>query len=72
MTAAGRAHDSTRQEGHGLVARFRTWAGIALAGALCVSLAGCSSTGGKRAEDARKAAAAHGRAAVDTPAGPSR
>ncbi|MEU3286326.1 sugar ABC transporter substrate-binding protein [Streptomyces longwoodensis] len=49
------------------MARFRTWAGIALAGALCVSLAGCSSTGGKRAEDARKAAAAHGRAAVDTP-----
>ncbi|MGW1721890.1 sugar ABC transporter substrate-binding protein [Streptomyces sp. NPDC002306] len=49
------------------MARFRTWAGIALAGALCVSLAGCSSTGGKRAEDARKAAAAQGRAAVNTP-----
>jgi len=49
------------------VARFRTWAGIAVAGALCVSLAGCSSTGGKRAEDARKAASAQGRAAVDTP-----
>ncbi|MFF3499539.1 sugar ABC transporter substrate-binding protein [Streptomyces sp. NPDC003247] len=49
------------------MARFRTWAGIALAGALCVSLAGCSSTGGKRAEDARKAAAAEGKAAVDTP-----
>ncbi|MFJ4621980.1 sugar ABC transporter substrate-binding protein [Streptomyces sp. NPDC088812] len=49
------------------MARFRTWAGIALAGALCVSLAGCSSTGGKRAEDARKAAAAGGKAAVDTP-----
>lgn len=48
------------------MARFRTWAGIALAGALCVSLAGCSSTGGKRAEDARKAAAAQGRA-VNTP-----
>jgi simple sugar transport system substrate-binding protein len=32
-----------------------------------VSLAGCSSTGGKRAEDARKAAAAQGRAAVNTP-----
>ncbi|TQJ56624.1 sugar ABC transporter substrate-binding protein [Streptomyces sp. NBC_00080] len=49
------------------MARFRTWAGIALAGALTVSLAGCSATGGKRAEDARKAAAAHGGAAVDTP-----
>ncbi|MEV5433070.1 sugar ABC transporter substrate-binding protein [Streptomyces sp. NPDC052701] len=49
------------------MARFRTWVGIAVAGALCVSLAGCSSTGGKRAEDARKAAAARGRAAVDTP-----
>jgi simple sugar transport system substrate-binding protein len=32
-----------------------------------VSLAACSSTGGKRAEDARKAAAAQGRAAVNTP-----
>ncbi|GAQ50778.1 sugar ABC transporter substrate-binding protein [Streptomyces acidiscabies] len=49
------------------MARFRTWAGIAVAGALCVSLAGCSSTGGKRAEDARKAASAQGRAAVNTP-----
>ncbi|MCM1974650.1 sugar ABC transporter substrate-binding protein [Streptomyces sp. G1] len=49
------------------MARLRTWAGIALAGALTVSLAGCSDTGGKRAEDARKAAAAQGRAAVDTP-----
>ncbi|MGV9452959.1 sugar ABC transporter substrate-binding protein [Streptomyces sp. NPDC003635] len=49
------------------MARLRTWAGIALAGALCVSLAGCSSTGGKRAEDAREAAAAQGRAAVNTP-----
>ncbi|MFF9813579.1 sugar ABC transporter substrate-binding protein [Streptomyces sp. NPDC014006] len=49
------------------MARFRTWAGIALAGALCVSLSACSSTGGKRAEDARKAAAAQGRAAVNTP-----
>nr|WP_223189357.1 sugar ABC transporter substrate-binding protein [Streptomyces sp. TRM68416] len=46
---------------------MRTWAGIALAGALCVSVAGCSSTGGKRAEDARKAAAAQGKAAVNTP-----
>ncbi|WP_419667763.1 sugar ABC transporter substrate-binding protein [Streptomyces sp. 2-1] len=49
------------------MARFRTWVGIAVAGALGVSLAGCSSTGGKRAEDARKAASAQGRAAVDTP-----
>jgi simple sugar transport system substrate-binding protein len=32
-----------------------------------MSLAGCSSTGGKRAEDARKAAAAQGGAAVNTP-----
>ncbi|MGC0328708.1 simple sugar transport system substrate-binding protein [Streptomyces sp. SAI-170] len=49
------------------MARFRTWAGIALAGALSVSLVACSSTGGKRAEDARKAAAERGRAAVSTP-----
>ncbi|MBQ0825497.1 sugar ABC transporter substrate-binding protein [Streptomyces tagetis] len=49
------------------MARFRTWVGIALAGTLTLSLAGCSSAGGKRAEDARKAAAAGGRAAVDTP-----
>jgi len=49
------------------VARIRIWATIALAGVLGVSLAGCSSHGGKRAEDARKAAAAQGRAAVDTP-----
>ncbi|MGW3662124.1 sugar ABC transporter substrate-binding protein [Streptomyces sp. NPDC005141] len=49
------------------MARTRTWVTIALAGALTVSLAGCSSTGGKRAEDARKAAEAHGRAVVDTP-----
>jgi len=55
------------QEGHGFVARFRTWVGIAVAGALGASLAGCSSTGGKRAEDAREAASAQGRAAVDTP-----
>ncbi|MDH6223875.1 MULTISPECIES: sugar ABC transporter substrate-binding protein [Streptomyces] len=47
--------------------RFRAWVGIAVAGALCVSAAGCSSTGGKRAEDARKAAAAQGKAAVNTP-----
>ncbi|MEV5985229.1 sugar ABC transporter substrate-binding protein [Streptomyces sp. NPDC052051] len=49
------------------MARIRIWATIALAGALGVSLAGCSSHGGKRAEDARKAAVAQGRAAVDTP-----
>ncbi|MFJ8348820.1 sugar ABC transporter substrate-binding protein [Streptomyces sp. NPDC094153] len=49
------------------MARFPTWVVIALAGALSLSLAGCSSTGGKRAEDARKAAAAQGRAAVNTP-----
>ncbi|MFJ8792518.1 sugar ABC transporter substrate-binding protein [Streptomyces sp. NPDC102462] len=49
------------------MARFRTWVGIAVAGALGATLAGCSSTGGKRAEDARKVAAAQGRAAVDTP-----
>ncbi|MFF1764476.1 sugar ABC transporter substrate-binding protein [Streptomyces sp. NPDC058249] len=49
------------------MARTRTWVSIALAGALGVSLAGCSSTGGKRAEDARKAAVAQGRAAVNTP-----
>ncbi|MGW0731906.1 sugar ABC transporter substrate-binding protein [Streptomyces sp. NPDC002851] len=50
------------------MARVRTWAIIALAAALGVgSLAGCSSTGGKRAEDARKAAQAQGKAAVNTP-----
>ncbi|OIJ86727.1 sugar ABC transporter substrate-binding protein [Streptomyces colonosanans] len=49
------------------MARIRIWVTIALAGVLGVSLAGCSSHGGKRAEDARKAAAAQGRAAVDTP-----
>ncbi|MCT9076566.1 sugar ABC transporter substrate-binding protein [Streptomyces fulvoviolaceus] len=49
------------------MARLRTLAGIALAGALSVSLAGCSSTGGKRAEDAREAASAQGKAAVNTP-----
>ncbi|MFI9544223.1 sugar ABC transporter substrate-binding protein [Streptomyces sp. NPDC052016] len=49
------------------MAPFRTWAGIALAGVLCMSLAGCSSTGGRRAEDAHEAAAAQGGAAVNTP-----
>jgi simple sugar transport system substrate-binding protein len=38
-----------------------------LAGALVVSLTGCSATGGKRAEDAREAAAAQGGAVVNTP-----
>ncbi|GAA4894438.1 sugar ABC transporter substrate-binding protein [Streptomyces coeruleoprunus] len=43
--------------------------GVVLAGVLGVSLTACSATGGKRAEDARKAAAAaaEGRAAVNTP-----
>lgn len=49
------------------MARFRTWVSVAVAAALGLSLAGCSSTGGKRAEDARKAAAAGGKAAVNTP-----
>ncbi|MFC5779680.1 sugar ABC transporter substrate-binding protein [Streptomyces sp. NBC_00117] len=49
------------------MARFRSWVSIALAGAVGLTLAGCSSTGGKRAEDARKAASAQGRAAVNTP-----
>nr|WP_205379803.1 sugar ABC transporter substrate-binding protein [Streptomyces sp. SID7805] len=38
-----------------------------MAAVLGASLAGCSSTGGKRAEDERAAKAAGGRAAVDTP-----
>ncbi|MGW6153019.1 sugar ABC transporter substrate-binding protein [Streptomyces sp. NPDC055144] len=49
------------------MARFRSWVSIALAGAVGLTLAGCSSTGGKRAEDARKAATAQGKAAVNTP-----
>ncbi|GHH79319.1 sugar ABC transporter substrate-binding protein [Streptomyces sulfonofaciens] len=49
------------------MARFRSWVSIALATALGLSLAGCSSHGGKRAEDARNAAAAGGKAAVNTP-----
>ncbi|MFC7303135.1 sugar ABC transporter substrate-binding protein [Streptomyces monticola] len=48
------------------MASVRTWVGIALAAALGISMTGCSSTGGKRAEDARKAQA-QGKAAVDTP-----
>ncbi|MFF8960166.1 sugar ABC transporter substrate-binding protein [Streptomyces sp. NPDC014894] len=53
------------------MARART--GVRALGALlavvlgAASLAGCSSTGGKRAEDARKAQAAAGKAAVTTP-----
>ncbi|GAA2348925.1 sugar ABC transporter substrate-binding protein [Streptomyces kunmingensis] len=49
------------------MARFRTWVSFAVAGALGLTLAGCSSTGGKRAEDARKAQTAQGKAAVNTP-----
>ncbi|WP_344081775.1 sugar ABC transporter substrate-binding protein [Streptomyces crystallinus] len=52
------------------MARIRTGVravGAVLAAVLGVSLVGCSSTGGKRAEDARKAAAAQGKAAVNTP-----
>ncbi|MFG3497007.1 sugar ABC transporter substrate-binding protein [Streptomyces sp. NPDC047928] len=53
------------------MARVRTGVravGAVLAAVLGASLAGCSATGGKRAEDARKAAAAEeGRAAVSTP-----
>ncbi|MES9806940.1 sugar ABC transporter substrate-binding protein [Streptomyces cinereoruber] len=45
----------------------RAAVGAVLALALTTALTGCSSTGGKRAEDARKAAQAQGRAAVDTP-----
>lgn len=45
----------------------RAAVGAVLAVALTAALAGCSSTGGKRAEDARKAAAAQGKAAVNTP-----
>ncbi|MEU1072001.1 MULTISPECIES: sugar ABC transporter substrate-binding protein [unclassified Streptomyces] len=52
------------------MARVRTGVravGAVLAAVLGVSLVGCSSTGGKRAEDARKAEAAQGKAAVNTP-----
>ncbi|MEE1926897.1 sugar ABC transporter substrate-binding protein [Streptomyces sp. TRM 70351] len=50
-------------------ARARARTAVAVAGllALAVPLAGCSSTGGKRAEEERARAAAGGRAAVDTP-----
>ncbi|RSS83251.1 sugar ABC transporter substrate-binding protein [Streptomyces sp. WAC06614] len=50
------------------MSRVRTgarWAGAVVAAALAVSLAGCSSTGGKRAEE--RAKAAEGRPAVSTP-----
>lgn len=52
------------------MARARTGVralGAVLAAVLGASLAGCSSTGGKRAEDARKAQAAAGKSAVTTP-----
>ncbi|MFD7548900.1 sugar ABC transporter substrate-binding protein [Streptomyces sp. NPDC059578] len=52
------------------MARVRTGVRVATAAlvvTLAVALAGCSSTGGKRAEDAREAAAARGKAAVTTP-----
>ncbi|RII09226.1 D-ribose transporter subunit RbsB [Streptomyces sp. YIM 130001] len=48
------------------MARVRTWVSIALTAVMGASLAACSSTGGKRAEDARKAQT-EGRAAVGTP-----
>ena len=69
---APRPHRDIRQEGHGVVARAKTGVralGALLAAVLGASLAGCSSTGGKRAEDARKAQAqaASGKAAVNTP-----
>ncbi|MBC9712811.1 sugar ABC transporter substrate-binding protein [Streptomyces sp. TRM66268-LWL] len=51
------------------MARVQAWVGIAMAAVLGATITGCSSTGGKRAEDARKAsaAAAQGKAAVNTP-----
>ncbi|MFC6066803.1 sugar ABC transporter substrate-binding protein [Streptomyces ochraceiscleroticus] len=52
------------------MARVRTGAralGAVLAGVLGLALAGCSATGGKRAEEAREAQVAGGRAAVNTP-----
>lgn len=77
--AAGMCHSASRLpresagqegQGHGVVARARTGVrviGAVLAAVLGASLVGCSSTGGKRAEDARKAQAAAGKAAVSTP-----
>lgn len=64
------AHRGVRQEGHGVVAKARTGVravGAVLVVALGMTLAGCSSTGGKRAEDARKAAASQGKSTVSTP-----
>ncbi|MDH2389172.1 sugar ABC transporter substrate-binding protein [Streptomyces sp. HNM0663] len=61
---------AAQQEGHGVVARARTGVralGAVLAAVLGATLTACSSTGGKRAEDARKAQQAAGRAAVTTP-----
>ncbi|WP_443052328.1 sugar ABC transporter substrate-binding protein [Streptomyces sp. JV190] len=52
------------------MARVRTGVramGVVLAAVLGVSLVGCSSTGGKRAEERAAQAAAEGRAAVNTP-----
>ncbi|MCI3221244.1 sugar ABC transporter substrate-binding protein [Streptomyces sp. NP-1717] len=67
-----RRYREVRQEGHDVVARVgRT--GIRATGAVlaavlgAASLAGCSSTGGKRAEERAAAAEAQGRAAVNTP-----
>jgi simple sugar transport system substrate-binding protein len=48
------------------VARFRGWLSMVLAGALGLALAGCSSHGGRRAEESASSATA-GRAAVSTP-----
>ena len=62
--AAPSGYSEQQQEGHGLVARVRTGVraiGAVLAAVLGASLAGCSSTGGKRAEErAAQAAAAAG------------
>ena len=59
-----------QREGQVLVARVRRRVRVVsavLAAVLGASLAGCSSTGGKRAEDERAAMAAGGKAAVNTP-----
>lgn len=59
-----------QREGRVLVARVRRRGrviGAVLAAALGASLAGCSSTGGLRAEQERAAQAAGGKAAVNTP-----
>ncbi|MEV8567328.1 sugar ABC transporter substrate-binding protein [Streptomyces sp. NPDC051322] len=49
------------------MARVRSWVSGALAAVVGLSLAGCSSTGGKRAEERAARAAAVGKAAVNTP-----